>query len=96
MTHPAIEHALLAVLAAHGGDKVTAANHIAHAQQQTRTTARRERQLVEIAALVVTGDMDRAGGLALEHVVQFPDDAELLARVSPSSTPEPSRPPARH
>jgi hypothetical protein len=93
MTRSAIEDALLAVLAAHGGDDVTAADHIAHAQQQTRTTARRERQLVEIAALVVTGDRDRAGGLALEHVVQFPDDAELLARVSPTSTPAP-RPPA--
>ncbi len=57
MTHLAIEHALLAVLAARGGDKATAADHIAHAQQQTRTTARRERQLVEIAALVVTGDI---------------------------------------
>jgi hypothetical protein len=50
-----LEHALLAVLAAGGGDKVTAADQIAHAQQQTRATARRERQLVEIAALVVTG-----------------------------------------
>ena len=96
MTHLAIEHALLAVLAARGGDKVTAADHIAHAQQQTRATARRERQLVEIAALVVTGDMDRAGGLALEHVVEFPDDAELLARVSPSGGHEPSNLPATH
>jgi hypothetical protein len=93
MPHLAIEHALLAVLAARGGDTVTAADHIAHAQQQTRTTARRERQLVEIAALIVTGDMDRAGGLALEHVVEFPDDAELIARVSPTATAEPSTPP---
>ena len=76
MSHLAIEHALLAVLAARGGDKVTACYHIAHAQQQTRTT----------------GDIDRAGGLAFEHVVQFPDDAELLARISPSSTPESSMP----
>jgi hypothetical protein len=96
MTHLAIEHALLAVLAARGGDKVTAADHIARAQQQTRATTRRERQLVEIAALVVTGDMDRAGGLALEHVVEFPDDAELLARVSPTATPEPSTAPPTH
>ena len=96
MTNLAIEHALLAVLAARGGDTATAADHIAHAQQQTRTTARRERQLVEIAALIVTGDIDRAGGLALEHVAQFPDDAELLARVTPSSTPAPSTLPATH
>ena len=96
MTHLAIEHALLAVMAARGGDNVTAASHISRAQQQSRATARRERQLVEIAALVITGDIDRAGGLALEHVVQFPDDAELLARVTPSSTPAPSTLPATH
>jgi hypothetical protein len=96
MTHLAIEHALLAVLAARGGDKVTATHHIARAQKDTRATARRERQLVEIAALVVTGDMDRAGGLALEHVAEFPGDAELLACVSPTGTREPSRSPATH
>jgi len=96
MSHLAIEHALLAVLAARGGDKVTAADHIAHAHQQTRRTARRERQLVEIAALIVTGDKDRAGGLALEHVAEFHDDAELLARVSPTTTPEPSTAPPTH
>jgi hypothetical protein len=84
MSHLAIEHALLAVLAARGGDDVTAAGHISRAQQQSRATARRERQLVEIAALVVTGDTARAAGLALEHVVEFPEDAELLARVSPT------------
>jgi hypothetical protein len=82
MTHLAIEHALLAVLAARGGDDVTAAGHISRAQQQSRATARRERQLVEIAALVVTGEKARAAGLALEHIVEFPEDAELLARVS--------------
>jgi hypothetical protein len=96
MTHLAIQHALLAVLAARGGDTVTAADHIAHAQQQTRATARRERQLVEIAALIVAGDLERAGGLALEHVVEFPDDAELLARVGATATPEPSTAPPRH
>jgi hypothetical protein len=94
MTHLAIEHALLAVLAARGGDTVNAAEHIARAAQQSRTTARRERQLVEIAALVVTGDTDRAAGLALEHLVGFPDDAELLARFSAPATADPSTPPA--
>jgi hypothetical protein len=81
MTH-AIEHALLAVIAADGGDSVTAHGHICRAQQQTRATARRERQVVEIAALVVAGDQLRAAGLALEHTVEFPDDAELLASVA--------------
>ena len=81
----AIEHALLAVMAAHGGESVTANGHISRAQQQTRTTARRERQVVEIAALVVAGDRERAAGLALEHTGEFPDDADLLARVAPTS-----------
>jgi hypothetical protein len=81
----AIEHALLAVMAARGGDSVTADGYISQAQQLTRTTARRERQVVEIAALVVAGRRARAAGLALEHTVEFPGDAELLARVAPPS-----------
>jgi hypothetical protein len=40
---------------------------------------RRERQLAEIAALVASGDRDRASGLACEHLADFPADAELLA-----------------
>lgn len=80
----AIEHALVAVMAAEGGDRVTAQGHISRAQQQTRATARRERQVVEIAALVVAGNRARAAGLALEHTVEFPGDAELLARVAPT------------
>ena len=83
MTHLAIEHALLAVMAARGGDDLTATGHIARAQEQTRATARRERQVVEIAALVVSGRRARAAGLALEHTVEFPDDAGLLDRVAP-------------
>jgi hypothetical protein len=79
----AIEHALLAVLAAAGGNTQTAQGHIARAQQQTRTTARRERQVVEIAALAVTGHGLRAAGLALEHMREFPSDAELITRLAP-------------
>ncbi len=78
----AIEHALLAVLAADGGDTVTAQQHIARAQHRTRMTARRERQVVEIAALAVTGQTFRAAGLALEHTREFPSDAELLTRLA--------------
>jgi len=78
----AIEHALLAVLAADGGDTVSAVEHIALAQQRTRTNARRERQVVEIAALVVAGQRNRAAGLALEHIREFPSDGELLTRVA--------------
>jgi hypothetical protein len=89
MTHHAVEHALLAVLAARGGDVDTAADHMGRARTQTGATARRERQLVEIAGLIVTGDRRRAAGLALEHVVAFPEDAELLARVSATGGNEP-------
>jgi hypothetical protein len=80
----AIEHALLAVLAAGGGDGAAAQSHLSRARQQTRSTARRERQVVEIAALVVAGDAARAVGLAYEHVAEFPEDAELLSGVVPS------------
>jgi hypothetical protein len=86
MTYFAIELALDAVMAARGGDDVTAAGHISRARQQTRSTARRDRQVVEIAALVVAGDGDRAAGLALMHIVEFPEDEELLARVTPPAS----------
>ena len=41
--------------------------------------ARRERQLVEIAALVVKGQHNRAEGLSFEHGAEFTDDAPVLA-----------------
>ena len=78
----AIEHALLAVMAADDRDAATAQVHISCAQREARTTARRDRQVVQIAALVVAGDRRRAAGLTLEHTAEFPDDAELLARVT--------------
>lgn len=78
----AIEHALLAVMAADGGDWFTAHGHLSRAQQETGATPRRERQVVEIAALAIAGDRERAAGLALEHIAEFPDDAELLACVA--------------
>ena len=78
----AIEHALLAVIAANGGDTTTALEELSRAQCHARKTARRERQIVQIATLFVTGGRERAAGLTLEHAAEFPDDAELLARVS--------------
>jgi hypothetical protein len=78
----ATEHALLAVIAANGGDTVSAQVHLAHAQEHARSDARRDRQVVEIATLVVGGAAGRAAGLALEHIAQFPDDADLLDRVT--------------
>ena len=78
----AIEHALLAVMAATGGDAAAAQGHTSRAQQYARATARRERQIVEIAALVIAKDGERAAGLPLEHTAEFPDDVDLLARVA--------------
>jgi hypothetical protein len=77
----AIEHALFAILAANSGETTTALEQISCAQRYARATLRRERQIVQIAALVVNGQRERAAGLALEHVVQFPGDTELLTHV---------------
>lgn len=78
----ATEHALLAVLALDAGNSETAQQHISLAQRATRAKARRDRQVVEIASLVVRGDRMRAAGLALEHAVEFPDDAPLLEHLT--------------
>ncbi len=78
----ATEHALLAVLALDADQASTAAEHIALARAETRAKARRDRQVVEIASLVVRGERVRAAGLALEHTVEFPDDALLLRQLT--------------
>ena len=93
MTINAIEQALLAVMAAESGDEVAAHGHISRAQQYARATARRERQIVEIAALFIGGATGRAAGLALEHSAEFPEDAGLLRRISTKSAAiQPPRP----
>src|SRR3954462_4919877 len=71
----AITYALLAVLAVETGDHRLAEGHLRTAQRHGRPTARRDRQLVEIAALVVKGERDRAKDLSFEHESDFPDDA---------------------
>jgi hypothetical protein len=78
----AVEHALLAVLAANDDDPVAAQGHLCRAQRHARATARRERQVVEIAALVIANDGGRAAGLTLEHIAEFPDDADLVGRLA--------------
>jgi len=57
-------------------------DHLAAAQRLSQTCARRNRQIVEIAGLIVSGARERAEGLALLHVAEFPDDAELLTRIA--------------
>ena len=85
----AIEHALLALIAAASGDAKTAQEHVARAQGYARATARRERQIVQIATLVVAGQLARAEGLSREHAAEFPDDSELLAHVSEQPSQHP-------
>jgi hypothetical protein len=84
----AITHALLATMAADEGDTAAAEVHISTAKQQSRTTDRRGRQVVEIASLVVADDRTRAAGLALIHADEFPDDGELLTRMTGISAAE--------
>lgn len=40
---------------------------------------RRDRQLIEILRLATEGNVERATGLAAEHVLEFPGDADALA-----------------
>lgn len=69
-------------MAVDDGDTATAEEHVTTAQRQARTSARRDRQIVEIAALVVAGRRARAAGLAIVHTAEFPADVALLAHVA--------------
>jgi hypothetical protein len=77
-----IDDALLAVLASIAGDEADAHHHLEAARQHSQAAARRHRQVVEIAGLIIGGARDRARGLALVHAAEFPQDAELLARIT--------------
>ena len=77
----AIDHALLALAAEERGDTAAAQTHLCDARHQARHTAQRERQIVEIATLVVAGKRTRAMDLALVHRAEFTDDGDLLGRV---------------
>ena len=77
-----IDEALLAVVASRAGDASEASRRLDAAPRHSRAAARRHRQLVEIAGLVVAGSHDRAEGLALVHAAEFPHDTELLGRIT--------------
>ena len=81
-----IADTLLAVMANRAGDTTKARDHLASAQRHARTAARRHRQVVEIASLVIAANRQRAEGLALIHTAEFPDDTELLARITGTET----------
>ncbi len=46
------------------------------------SSTRRERQVVQIAALTQAGERERATGLTLEHAQEFPDDVGVLAQAA--------------
>ena len=82
----AVTFAMLAVFSTEIGDHLAADQHLQAARRHSREAARRERQLVEIASLIVAGDRERARGLSFEHTSEFPSDRELLASLfSPTS-----------
>jgi hypothetical protein len=49
-----------------------------------RTAVRRRRQVSEIVELMAAGRHERASGLALVHLAEFPEDADLLEPAVPS------------
>jgi hypothetical protein len=49
-------------------------------ERQLRSSDRRERQRREIALLLGRGDDDRATGLIVEHLREFPDDNTLVGQ----------------
>jgi hypothetical protein len=77
-----IAAALLAVMASAEGDAADAERHLLAAQRQSQAGVRRQRQVLEIAKLFVDGSTERAAGLALIHVAEFPNDTELLDRMT--------------
>lgn len=81
-----IADALLAVMASSAGNATEARDLLASAQRHAQSAARRHRQVVEIAGLVIAGTHERADGLALIHTAEFPEDAELLARIISNHT----------
>jgi hypothetical protein len=77
-----INEALLAVMAGNSGDTLQAEQYLASARTRTQRGARRQRQVVEIASLVIAGSHERAAGLSLVHTAEFPEDLDLLARIT--------------
>jgi hypothetical protein len=74
----AIALAQQAIDIAANGDHLAAVVQLDRARSAARARARRERQVVEIAAAIVDGEVTRANGLAAEHRREFPFDAGLL------------------
>jgi hypothetical protein len=71
----AVAHAALAVAAATSADAATA---IEQALANPHPATRRERQHIEIVALMLSGAVDRGRALAADHLAEFPTD-ELIS-----------------
>ena len=56
------------------GQMAAAQTLLRAAQIAVQDRPRKERQQIQVVALAVIGDLDRASGLASEHLAEFPDD----------------------
>ena len=56
------------------GDATTAARLISAVWETAQHRARSERQQIQVVRLAVSGAWERAGGLAAEHLSEFPGD----------------------
>jgi hypothetical protein len=62
------------------GQEASAQTFAQAAKVAVRHRPRKDRQQVQVVALAVIGDLDRASGLASEHLAEFPGD-ELIHQV---------------
>ena len=60
-----------------------------------RVAARRARQVDEITSLVAAGHHERATGLALVHLAEFPEDGDVLERLTAQRSDPGRQGPAR-
>jgi hypothetical protein len=81
--HLSVALAALAVDAQSHGFDYECDQVIARALVAAHGTTRRERQHVEIVALVVRGDLDRAHALRAAHLAEFPNDALIVHLLEP-------------
>ena len=79
--HFAVGHAYAAFIAGLLGQDRRARDLAVSANATSRSTSRRERQLVEILVVSSAGQRQRAAGLAAEHILEYPADRCTLAAI---------------
>jgi len=82
-THLSVALAALAVSAHSHGLDSECRQAIALALASAHRTTRRERQHVEIVALVLKGDVGRARALRAAHLAEFPHDSLIVHLLEP-------------